>query len=109
MKVFTSSTPSRIPAKLLRFVEFLEIVWLLSMRGFYSRAGQTECSDANGSPPLRCSFGAMLHKRQAAKMNPATRYTLRRIIASMMKNWKKNKATILVYKTGHFDNIDSAV
>ena len=34
-------------------------------------------SVANDSPPLRRFFGAVLPRRQAAEMGPATRYTLR--------------------------------
>ena len=42
-------------------------------------------SVANDPPPLRHFFGAVLPRRQAAEMGPATRYTLRRNTASIMK------------------------
>ena len=37
---------------------------------FDSRAGQIGHSVANGSPPLRRFFGAVLFRRQAAEMEP---------------------------------------
>ena len=46
--------------------------------GFVFRAGRTGWSVANGSLSLRCFFTAVLRKRSAAEMNPATSYTLRR-------------------------------
>ena len=42
-------------------------------------------SVANDSPPLRRFFGAVSPRRYAAEMGPATRYTLRRNTASIMK------------------------
>ena len=45
--------------------------------GFHFRVGQIRQSVANGSPPLRRFFGAMLPKRYVAEMSPATRYMIR--------------------------------
>ena len=42
-------------------------------------------SVANDSPPLRRFFGAVLPRRCAAEMDPATRYTLRCNIASIIE------------------------
>ena len=42
-------------------------------------------SVANGSPPLRRFFGAVLPRRSAAEMSSATRYTLRGSTASVIK------------------------
>ena len=42
-------------------------------------------SVANGSSPLLRFFGAVLPRRLAAKIVSATRYTLRRNTASIMK------------------------
>ena len=53
--------------------------------GFDYRAGQIGHSVANGSLPLRRFFGAVLPRRQAVEMCLATRYTLRRNTASIMK------------------------
>ena len=44
-------------------------------------------SVANGSPPLRRFFGDVYPRRLAVEMGPATRYTLRRNTASIMKIW----------------------
>ena len=44
-------------------------------------------SIANGSPPLRCFFGAVLPRRLTAKMDPAARFTLRRNTAGTIKIW----------------------
>ena len=52
--------------------------------GFDPR-GEIGHSVANGSPPLRRSFGAVLARRYAVHMDPASRYTLRRNAASIMK------------------------
>ena len=52
--------------------------------GLYSRAGQIGHSVANGSPPLRCFFGALMSRQSAAEMGPATRYTFGRDITSVM-------------------------
>ena len=51
---------------------------------FGSMAAQT-LSVAYGSPSLRCFFEAALPRRSVAEMDPATRYTLRCNIASIMK------------------------
>ena len=53
---------------------------------FESRVGQIEHSVANGSPPLRCFFRAVLPRHLVAEMGPATRYTLRRNNVSIMIN-----------------------
>ena len=53
--------------------------------GFDFRAGQITHSLTNGSPPLRCFFGAVLSRRYAAEMDPASRYTLWCNTASIMK------------------------
>ena len=53
--------------------------------GFNSRAGHIELSVTNGSPPLRRFFGAVLPRRCAAEMDPATRYMLRYNTASIMR------------------------
>ena len=42
-------------------------------------------SAANGSPPLRCFFGAALPRRQTEGKNPATRYMLSRNAANIIK------------------------
>ena len=42
---------------------------------------------ANGSPPLLCFFGAVKLTRKATETDSATRYTLRRNTASIMKIW----------------------
>ena len=48
---------------------------------FDSRSGQIgRLSVANGFPPLQCFFGAMLSRREAAEMDPATPYTLHSFI-----------------------------
>ena len=52
---------------------------------FDSRAGQIGQNVANGPPPLRRFFGAVLPRLLAAEIDPATRYTRRRDIASIMK------------------------
>ena len=52
--------------------------------GFDSRDVQVGRTVTNGSPPLRCFFGAVLPRCQAVGMGPATRYTLRRNTASIM-------------------------
>ena len=46
--------------------------------GSDSRIGLIAHSVANGSPPLRRFFGAVISRRSAAEMNPAARYSLRR-------------------------------
>ena len=62
---------------------------LLSARFWCGKSGvrfpgwSNRHSVANGSPPLRCFFGAALPRRKAAKMGPVTRYTLRRNTASI--------------------------
>ena len=67
------------------------IAQLLSARYRCGRSGvrfpgrSNRHSVANDSPPLRRFFGAVLPRRQAAEMGPATRYTLRRNTASIMK------------------------
>ena len=48
---------------------------------FNSEAGQ----EANGSPPQLRFFGAVLLRRQAVEMGPATRYSLQRNNASIIK------------------------
>ena len=53
--------------------------------GFDSRTGQIGHKVVNGSPPLRYFFGAVLPWRYAAETGPATRYTLRRDTAGIMK------------------------
>ena len=53
-------------------------------QGLDSWAGQIERSVANGSPPLTF-FEAVLSKRLAVEMGPATCYALRRNTASIMK------------------------
>ena len=53
--------------------------------GFDSQVGQIGHSVANGSPPLQRFFEAVLPRRQVAEKGPATRYTLRRNTASIMK------------------------
>ena len=52
---------------------------------FESLVGQIGCSDASGSPPLRHFFGAVMPMREATEMGPASRSTLLRNIASIMK------------------------
>ena len=42
-------------------------------QAFDSQAGQIRQSVANGSPPLRCFFGAVLSEVLCAEMGPATR------------------------------------
>ena len=69
---------------------------------------KSDTSVGSGSPPLRRFFGAVLSMRGVAEMSLATRYTLRRNTASIMKTWRKNKATVNL-KTGRFDSVDSAV
>ena len=61
----------------------------MSLRGsgdfrFDYLAGQIRHSVANRSQPLRRCFGAVLLRRYAVEMDPATRYTLRRNTASIM-------------------------
>ena len=53
--------------------------------GFDSRAGQIGHSVTYCSPRLRCCFGIVFPKRKAAEMGPATRCSLRRNTASIMK------------------------
>ena len=53
--------------------------------GFDSLGAQIAHTVAYGSPPLRCFFEAVLPRRYAAKMGPATRYTLRLNTASVVK------------------------
>ena len=53
--------------------------------GFNFRAGQIGHSVANGSPPLRCFFRAVLLRRLAVEMDPATRCKFRRNTASIIK------------------------
>ena len=53
--------------------------------GFDSKASLIGHGVENNSPPLRCLFGGMLPKRQAAEMDLATHYTLQCNIASIMK------------------------
>ena len=54
--------------------------------GFKAKIGHVDrVSVGNGSPPLRCFFGAVLPGRITAEMNAATRYTLWRNSASIMK------------------------
>ena len=48
-------------------------------------SGSNRTQSANCSPPLRRFFGVVLPRREVAEMNPATRYTLWRNSASMMK------------------------
>ena len=55
--------------------------------GFDYPADQIGQRVANGSPPLQRFFGAVLPRRLAAEMGPATCYTLPRNIASIMKIW----------------------
>ena len=57
----------------------------LEVWGWIPEIGQIGHSVANGSPPLRCFFGAKLLRRNAAKMDPATHCTLRRNKKSIMK------------------------
>ena len=56
---------------------------------FDSWSSQITRSVVNGSPPRRCFFGAVLPRREAAEMDPASRYTLRRNrpTVSVMKNF----------------------
>ena len=51
--------------------------------GFHSPAGDVVLTIANGSPSLRCFFGAVLFRRKTAKMGPATRNALRRNTATL--------------------------
>ena len=44
--------------------------------GFESQVGLVGYNVANNSPPLRCFFVAVLRRRYAMEMGPATRYTL---------------------------------
>ena len=53
--------------------------------GFKSRAGAIGHSVANGSPQLNLVFGTVWTRRYAAKMGPATRYTIQRNSASIIK------------------------
>ena len=52
---------------------------------FDSRAVQIGYSVANGSPPLRCFFGAVLRRRYTAEMGPAIGFALRCNHASVIK------------------------
>ena len=52
---------------------------------FDSQAGQIEHNVANGSPPLRRFFGAVLPARWAEEMGPAACYALRRNTEDVMK------------------------
>ena len=54
-----------------------DIVTVVGGPGFDSWASQIEHCVANDSPPLQCFFGAVLARRQAAEMDPATRYIRR--------------------------------
>ena len=58
---------------------------MLSFQRFDSRTGQIGLSVVNGSLPLRRFFEAVLPRCQVAEIGPATRYTLRRNTASIMK------------------------
>ena len=53
--------------------------------GFDFRAGQITHSVANRLPPQQRFFRAVLLRRYAAKMSPATRYTLGRNTASITR------------------------
>ena len=52
--------------------------------GFNSRAGKNRHGVVNGSPPLRCLFGAMLPRCYVAEMEHDTRYTRRHNVASIL-------------------------
>ena len=68
-----------------------DLAQLLSARYWCGRSGfrllgrSNLHSVANDSPPLQRFFGAVLPRREAAKMGPATRYALRCNAASIMK------------------------
>ena len=63
-----------------------------------SRADQIGLNVANGSPPLRRFFGAVLHRRKTADMGRATRYKLQRNIAGTMKVWfLKSERSIFMF------------
>ena len=58
-----------------RFAQLLKLIVIgAGGMGFDSRAGQIGHSVAYGSPPLRRFFRAVLSRRYAAEMNPATCY-----------------------------------
>ena len=54
-------------------------------RGFDCLAGQNGHDIGNGSPPLRCSFGAVLPRHYAVEMGLDTRYIFRRNTANVIK------------------------
>ena len=60
---------------------------LLSVRNlpFDSLTGQIGNRVAKDSPLLQCFIGSVLPRRKFVEIDPATRYTLRRNTASIMK------------------------
>ena len=50
--------------------------------------GMVKSTIANGPPPVRCFFRAVLPRRNAAGTNPTAGYTLRRNSASIFKTRK---------------------